>query len=131
MGAAAAALEIEDVLDPQEELDFVLDTTGLLEEGEQIQAGYTLAVLSAGGALGVTLMSDGVDGSGYDHGLIEANRKIRFWLKVDAGYQTNAAWDGEGTVIAMQITFTTNASPTRTRDRLFLVRVAQLGKVSS
>ena len=41
MGTPAAALEIEDVLDPHEELDFVLDCTGLLEEGEQIESGYT------------------------------------------------------------------------------------------
>ena len=72
----------------------------------------------------MTIMS----GSGRDHERIEANRSIRFWLNVDSGYQSNAAFDGDGTAFPMQITFTTSADPARTRDRLFLVRVAQQGK---
>lgn len=119
-----AAIEFENPLDPEEELDFVFEGENLLEEGEQIASGYTLAMSAEGTALGVEIMS----GGGRDHERIEANRSIRFWLRVDPLFQGNAAFTGDGAVIPMQITFTTNASPARTRDRLFLVRVAQQGK---
>lgn len=108
-------------LDPNEELDFVLVGSDILEEGEQIEAGYTLEVLAEGTALGLTIMS----GSGRDHDRINANRDIRFWLEIDDAYKTNVAFNDGGTTLPMRITFTTNNSPARTRQRTFLVPVVQ------
>lgn len=108
-------------LDPHEELDFVLSGGTILEEGEQIEAGYTLEVLAEGVALGLTIMT----GDGRDHMRINGNRDIRFWLEIDTAYKTNAAFDGAGTSLPMRVTFETNAEPSRTRQRTFLVPVVQ------
>lgn len=107
-------------LDPQEELDFSINCAGLLELGEEI-ASYTLTVLAEGVALGLTIMS----GSGRDHGLNDESNGVDFWLTIDPGYQANVAFEGAGTALPLHVQFETNSTPARTRERTFLVQVAQ------
>lgn len=121
MSTPPTAQAFDGALDPHEELDFVLLGGTILEEGEQIESGYVLEVLAEGTALGLTIMT----GGGRDHGRINGNRDIRFWLEIDDAYKTNAAFNDAGTTLPMRVTFETNASPSRTRQRTFLVPVVQ------
>lgn len=120
MATPPTAFEFEEGLDPHEELDFVLPCEPILEEGEEI-ASYTLTLLAESVALGLTIMT----GSGRDHALVETNQSILLWLEVDDAYKTNAAFDGTGVSLPMEVTIVTNSSPTRTRQFTALVPVAQ------
>ena len=121
MAYPTLAQAISDNIDPKEEIDIVLDCTDLLEEGEQIDPGYTLTVLAESVALGLTIMS----GGGYDQDLIEGDRMIRIWVTIDPLFQTDAAFDAV-TLLPVELTFETNSTPPRTRQRTFLIPFVQL-----
>ena len=109
-----------DLLDPQEELDFKINLSDLLEEGEAIDS-WTLEPLPEATALGLTIMS----GSGRDAVLTDNATSVTFWLEVAEAFQDNAAFANGGTALPLQITVVTDASPARTRQRTFNVTVAQ------
>ena len=108
-------------LDPQEELDWTLNLSSLLEADEEIDS-YELVLLPEAVALGLTLMS----GGGRDHALTPGNRGISFWTEIDDAFKNDPAFDG-GVLLPMEVTIVTNSNPTRTRNRTFRFPVAQLG----
>lgn len=114
------AVTITGTLDPHEEIDCIIDCSGILEEGEQIESGYSLDALAEATALGFTFMT----GSGRDHARIESNRSIKFWVTIDALFQDNAAFD-EDVSLPIMVTFVTNSVPARTRQRTLLVPFKQ------
>lgn len=120
----ASAVTFAGFLDPNEEMDFILNCSSILEVGEEI-ASYTLTLLSEAVALGVTIMS----GSGRDDALItgssefDDNTAVKLWLEIDDAYKTNAAFNDPGTSLGMEITIVTNSVPARTRQRTALVKV--------
>ncbi|MDE8654768.1 hypothetical protein [Novosphingobium album (ex Liu et al. 2023)] len=120
MAIPPTAATFADALDPMEEMDFVYPAGPLLEEGEEI-ASYTLALRPEAIALGLTIMT----GGGRDPALIEGSTAILFWLAIDDDFKTDAAFDGTGTSLPMEVTFVTNSAPARTRQRTILVRVVQ------
>lgn len=120
MAIPPTAVKFAGTLDPQEELDFAINCVGLLEAGETI-ASYTLTVLAEAVALGLTIMS----GGGRNHALNDSDAGIDLWLTIAPGFQANAAFDGAGTPLPLHVQFETDSSPARTRERTFLVQVAQ------
>lgn len=126
MAIPDAAAQVEDNLDPHEELDFKVDLSGLLEAGEAIASGtWTLTVLAESAALGLTIMT----GSGRDPALADgesgANCAVVLWLEIADAYKTNAAFDDPGTELAFEILAPTNVSPARTRNRTCKVLCVQ------
>ena len=120
MAIPATAVAFEQGLDPHEELDFVIPCAPVLETDEAITS-YTLTPLAEAVALGLTIMS----GDDRDDELIEDDRSILMWLEIDDAYKTNAAFDGSGSRLPMEVTIVTNSSPARTRQFTLLVPVAQ------
>lgn len=111
-------------LDPHEALDFIVSMAGVLESGEAMDAGFTLSVTAEAAALGLTILDLG---DGYaDPALVETDTGIQLWLGIALAYQTNAAFDGEGTYLAFELLTDTDSAPARTRNRTFKVQVAQL-----
>ena len=108
------------ILDPHEEIDFVLDCTNILEDAEQIDT-YTLTVLAEAAALGLTIMS----GSGRDDVLNAGEKSIKLWLEISGAYEDNAAFDGVGTALGIELEIVTNVSPARIRQRTFIIQVAK------
>lgn len=112
------------MLDPHEEIDWLADCSDILEAAEQIDT-YTLTVLAEAVALGFTIMS----GSGRDHAKAAvdgtSDKGVLYWATIDSAYQANAAFDGTGTSLPVELEIVTNSSPARTRQRTFLTKVAQ------
>lgn len=112
------------MLDPHEEIDWLLDCSDILEAAEQIDT-YSITVLAEAVALGFTIMS----GSGRDHAKAPvagtADKGVLFWSTIDGAYQANAAFDGSGTSLPVELEIVTNSTPARTRQRTFLTKVAQ------
>lgn len=122
MTIPSTAATVPGRLDPQEELNWRINLGNILEDGEAVAGGtWTLEVLSEGVALGLTIMS----GSGRDAALDSDSRSILFWLKIDSLFGSNAAFDGGGVDLPMRITFSTDSTPARKRQRTFLVHTAQ------
>lgn len=120
MAIPPTAVSFSDALDPQEELDFEIPCSPILETDETI-ASYTLTLLPEAVALGLEIMS----GSGRDQALTSGNTGIAFWLQIVDEYEDDAAFEDTGTSLPLELTIVTNSSPPRTRQRTFLVRVAQ------
>lgn len=122
MAIPTTAQVFAEALDPDEVLDFKFDCSGLLETGETVDAAvWTLEVLAEGTALGLTIMT----GGGRDPLLDDGDTSINFWLEIDTAFKTNAAFDGAGTSLPLRVTMQTTSSPSRTRQRTALVKVAQ------
>ena len=108
-------------MDPQEQLDWLLPFGDLLETGERI-ASFTLTADADAAALGFTISS----GSGRTAAATADGRSIRAWFEVDEAEQDNAAWDDLGTDCVVEAEIVTDASPARTRQRSFVLRVRHL-----
>lgn len=126
MAIPPTAVSFAATLDPHEELDFIINASGLLEVGEEISS-YTLTPLAEAVALGLTIMS----GSGRDHALITGdavysdNTAIRLWLEIADLDEADVAFDGQGVSLPIEVELVTNSIPARTRQRTILVKVAQ------
>jgi hypothetical protein len=121
MAIPPTAAKFARVLDPHEELDWMAPCSPLLELGEQIDS-FEVVVLPEAAALGLTIMS----GSGRDIALAENDTGIVMWLTIDDAFVGDAAFEGAGTALGMEVTIVTNSTPPRTRNRTFVVQVAQL-----
>lgn len=125
-----------EVMDPKEVLDWVLNVGPtsahpLLEPGEAIES-WTLVLSAESVAAGLSIMSGG---SREAHPLIGAeaaaaglpdNTAIKLWLQIADGYQLDPMFSGSGTALSMELTIVTNSVPSRTRQRTYVVRIAQL-----
>lgn len=107
--------------DPYDRVDYLLNLdgiTGILENGEAV-ASYTISVTAEAAALGLTV-STGAWAPSQPSGA-----QILFWLEVDSGFQSNAAFDGEGVDLGVEISVTSDSVPARRRQRTCAIRVAQ------
>jgi len=120
MAVPPTATSFGRTLDPNEVLDFGVNLAGILEPGEQI-ASYELVLFPEAVALGLTIMS----GDGRDHTLFNGDTGVKFWLTIDEDERENGAFDGAGIMLPLEITAVTSSDPERTRQRTFLVSVAQ------
>lgn len=110
-----------DPMDPKDEVDYVLDFSTILQDDEIVES-YTIELSPEAIDAGLLIMS----GTGRDHTLTEDNRSVRIWLEVDDAEQSSALFDGDGATLPMVGTIVTNSVPSRTRQRTFAVKVAQL-----
>ena len=121
MAIPPTAAKFRDSLDPHEILEWVAPCSTLLESDEQIEEDYELAVLAEGAALGLTIM----EGDDRDHKRTNENRDIELWLTIDDAFKGNAAFDGSGVNLPLEISFWTSSTPPRRRNRIFLIQVVQ------
>lgn len=107
--------------DPYDRVEYLLNldgTTGILETGEGV-ASYTVAVTAEAAALGLTI------GTGDWAPSQPTATQIQFWIEVDSGFQSNAAYDDAGVDLGVEVSVTTNSTPARRRQRTCAIRVAQ------
>lgn len=115
------AFKFTDQMDPKDNVDFLLTLNGvggILETGETI-ASYTLALRPEASALGLTI------GTATYAPSNPTTAQILFWLTVDPTFQANAAFDGSGVILGVEVTVTTSSNPARVRQRTVAIQVAQ------
>lgn len=115
------AILFDDPMDPYDRVDFLLTldgADGMLEAGEGV-ASYTLTLLAEATALGLTIGT-----AAYAPSQPNA-QSLRFYLEVDSGFQANAAFDGDGVTLGLELSITTDSTPARRRQRTIGVKVAQ------
>lgn len=110
-----------EALDPQEELDFAISLTPLLEVGEAAQTGFTLALTPEAVLLGLKIM--GVADSRPAPVLDPVSNDIQLWLTIEAAKKNDPAFDGPGALLPFEILFNTDFN--RKRNRTFAVLVRQ------
>lgn len=119
--AKAAKFTVE--MDPAELLDFQIDLKGTkvqLLEGTENCSTYTLTLYPEAAALGISIKNTG----GYVPN-ITAN-VITVWFEVDPTFWANAAFDGNGFNVGMDLTVNTDHAPPRRRQRTLVLTVVQL-----
>lgn len=111
------------VMDPTDQVEYIIDladATKPMLEASEIIASYTLTLLSDAVAVGLTI------GTGTRSPvLINGNTAIKVWFEVDNAYWSNAAFNGDGSKLPMELTVTTSTSPSRRRQRTLVLKVAQ------
>lgn len=108
--------------DPYDRVEYTLNlegaSGGILEDGEGI-ASWSVALTAEAAALGLTIGT--LDWAPMQPSPLQ----VRFWIEVDSGFQANAAFDGEGTRLGVEVNVTTNNVPARRRQRTAAIKVAQ------
>lgn len=106
-------------LDPYDQLDYELNLTPLLEDGEQFET-IAIAVLPSATLLGFSIPTTGE----YAAAAV-SNARVRIWPKIDVDEQDADAWAGTGTSCALEVSATTDSEPPRLWQRTVRVPVAQ------
>jgi hypothetical protein len=107
-------------LDPHEISDWTIPCDPMLEVGEQI-ASYTLTLYPEAIALGLEIMT----GSGRDPALSPSGREIELWFTIDDALKTNAAFDGAGRQLPIDVFIRTTSTPYRERNATAVLPVRQ------
>lgn len=115
------AIEFEVPIDPAEEVDFILDLSTILEDGEAIED-FTLVASTEAIAAGLSI----VEGHGRDAAKVLDERGILLWLELDPEVATAEQFSRVGTRLPIEVSITTTSVPQRVLQRTFLVRVRQL-----
>jgi hypothetical protein len=118
--AFAQALDPSDVVDfyvvlSQGEHDAPVPTVLLLGEGVET---YSLTLPAEAVAVGLRI----VDRVGYEDRLV--GNVLSLWLEVDSTMQTSPIFNGNGVTVPIEILIETTATPPRTKQRSFLVRIS-------
>lgn len=120
------AKAFDQALDPSDVVDFAIilsqsapdaPVAGMLLLGEGV-ARYALSLTPEATALGLRI----VDRPGYENRL--DGNVLQLWLEIDAAMQGSPLFNGAGVVVAIELLITTTATPPRTKQRSFLVRIA-------
>ncbi|GEM_PF-1571144 len=109
----------KETIDPADIVDFIIDLSPLLEAGEEF-ATITFAVPPESAALGFRVMTE----APYAPLEIDDSH-LRIWVSVEPGSAALPAWNGSGTVCAIEFTATTDSTPPRQHQRTIAIRVAQ------
>jgi hypothetical protein len=108
-------------LDPTDLGDYVASLVGgtipLLQDGETFET-YTLVPSAEAVALGLTIG----DADGYEP--VADGETLTIWLSIDEALRGDAAFDGEGVSLPLELTVETDSSPPRRWQRTLVVRVA-------
>ncbi|MBO9380228.1 hypothetical protein GG804_26025 [Sphingomonas histidinilytica] len=128
MATPPDAIQWPEPMDPADIVDWIADLSTMLElsKGETAQS-YVIELSPEAIDAGLLIMT----GDGRDHRLITGeegwidNTAILLWLKVDPASQADPLFDGSGTSFPVEVTFVTNSVPSRTRQRTYVLRVAQ------
>jgi hypothetical protein len=123
MAIPSKAVKWPEAMDPADLVDFTIDLRDaakpLLEPGEAV-AVFDLVLPVEAVALGLVIEQ----GSGRDPVLISGGDSVRLWLSIDGPMREDPAFD-KGASLPVQITVTTDSSPSRRRQRTLLVEVIQ------
>lgn len=108
------------ILDPQAEKDFVADLANQLETGEGIStfALTPVEVVVGDSTLILTVMAGDNAAS-----KINTNTAIRMWLTVGDSIDDLTVFNGDGVVLPLLITYTTDSTPPRTDQLTLGIRV--------
>lgn len=123
MATPPNAFEYSRQMDPADIVDFQIvlsqdgTATAFLEAGEAV-ASYTLTLTAEAVAAGLEIMTAGAYATSI------AGNIIKFWLEVDSLSQGDPVFDGSGVALGIELTAVTNSSPARTKQRTFVVTVA-------
>lgn len=117
MAIPSNAVVWPEVMDPYDVLDYTVDVSDLLEAGENV-ASFTVTPLAESALVGLTLGT-----SSYATSI--AGNVIRIWLSIASGQQDNAAFNGTGATLPIEISVTTTSTPPRKKQRTAVVKVAQ------
>ena len=107
------------VLDPRDRLNFLVDLSALLEEGETF-ATVTLSVLPSSAILGLSIPTSGL----YALRAVD-DHLIQIWPTIAGATQESAVWSGQGALCSFEIAGTTDSAPARDWQRTVSIRVAQ------
>lgn len=128
MANPATARAFAQALDPEDEADFYVfvnqgapDATPapVLLPGEWI-ASYSLTLSAEAAAVGLEIVADGARAPQL------VGNRLEIWLTVADEMRGNAAFAGAGITVGISLTIVTTADPARTKERTFLVRIAEL-----
>lgn len=126
MALPATAQAFAQALDPSDVVDFYVvvsqgapdaPTPTVLLLGEAI-ADYSLALTTEAAAVGLRI----VDRAGYGNRL--TGNVLKLWLEVEASMRGSAIFNGAGVTVAIELLIETSSNPPRTKQRSFLVRIA-------
>ncbi len=106
--------------DPSDINAYEVDFSGLLEEGETIDT-FTVAPTAGAAEAGFGIR----EGGGYSTTTI-GGVAVRFWPQVADEAQADARWSGAGERCPVEFTLVTTATPARTLQRRYAVRVRQM-----
>lgn len=117
MAIPATALVWAESMDPYDVVDYAVDCTAILDEGENI-ASYTVVPYAESTLLGLTT------GTGaYATSL--SGKILTIWLSVQAAKQEDPAFLGAGTSLPISLSITTSSTPARKKQRTLVVKVQQ------
>lgn len=109
----------EQPLDPSEQLDFEMDFTTLLEDGETIVPDdWSVAPTPSAAEAGLVVE----EGDDYRAQLLE-NSRIVVWLSIAQAKRADRLFSGSGRRLGVIANFATSSSPARRRQREFQVKV--------
>jgi len=111
-------------LDPKDILDQKVnlrqdDSDQTFLQPNESAASFTLVATAEATAAGLQIMTGGQ----RDPAL--SGNMVRFWLQIASGMQENAAFNGAGLTLGIELTITTNSTPSRTKQRTLAFQVAQ------
>ncbi|WP_375290404.1 hypothetical protein [Qipengyuania sp.] len=107
------------VLDPYDKLNFEIDMSALLEEGERF-ASVDFAVTPASSILGFTIPDNGAYAP-FD----KDDSHLILWPQIDAGKIDAGTWSGQGRLCNFEMTMQTDSTPPRHWQRTIAISVAQ------
>jgi hypothetical protein len=126
MAIPPSAKAFDQALDPSDVVDFYVlvsqgkpeaDSPTVLLIGEAI-ASYQLALSAEASAVGLRI----VEREGYANRL--SGNVLTLYLEVDVSMRGSAIFDGSGVIVAIEMLIVTTSAPPRTKQRSFLVRIA-------
>jgi len=118
MAVPTNALVWPDPMDPSDVVDYVVDTSGMLDSNELVQS-FTVVPYAEAALLGLSI------GTGIRQPSLVDDSRIRIWLSVAPAYLENVAFSGSGATLPIQLTVQTSSVPSRTRQRTLVVKVQQ------
>ena len=113
-----SAVTITGPMDPTDEVDYVGEFGPLLESGETIVAGFTVAPTTESATLGFEI------GTTFPPALEVGDKNVVFWCEVNPVNQADAVFNDDGVIISVEITVNTTLS--RQFQRTFLITAKQL-----
>jgi len=132
MPIPANAVTIEQPFDPRDVLEVKVGISQGAEDanpapilllGESV-ASLGVAVSTEAAAIGLKIVSGTFEGATYPSPSISQN-VVTFWVTVDEARRGDAAFDGAGVTVGVELTFKTNNNPPRVKQRTVALRMAQ------
>lgn len=118
------ATEWDAEMDPTDLVDYVVwlrdPEEPLLEVGESVTS-FTVALSAEAVALGLEINND----PPYILELFDTGSRIKVWFSVALAFRANAAFDGDGVKLGVEVTINTNSNPPRRRQKTMVLKVAQ------